>query len=101
MVGMSRKLYASATERMRAYRKRRREREYLGQELPVTVPAAVWRDAQGLPKSIAALAAICDRGCSRLRMDAQPWMLGAVDASRAHELLGHIQSELKRLAGQR
>jgi hypothetical protein len=94
---MSQKLYASATERMRAYRKRRRER--LGQELPVTVPAAVWRDAQELRKSIAALAAICDRGCSRLRMDAKPWMLGGVDASRAHELLRHIQSELNQLAG--
>jgi hypothetical protein len=44
------------------------------------------------------LAEQVDRGCSRLAMDRKPWMLRALDASRAFELLRRIQSELNRLA---
>jgi hypothetical protein len=85
-----RRLHANKTERQRAWRRRKREREALN-------PSPVVRYVEHA--ELRTLAAICDRGCSRLRMEAKPWMLGAVDASRAFELLRHIQSELNRLAG--
>ena len=94
-------MYANASEKQAAWRSRKREREALvllqsREQLPVPVPVPV-RSVDQVLVEVRTLAAICDRGCSRLRMDAKPWMLGAVDASRAHELLRYIQSELNRL----
>jgi hypothetical protein len=90
------RLYANATERQRAWRRRRREREAMNpSQFPVPAKPPVVRYAD--QAELRTLAEQVDRGCSRLRMEAKPWMLGAVDATRAHEVLRHVQSELKRL----
>jgi hypothetical protein len=88
--GMRKRLYANASEKQAAWRRRKRERETrsLQEQLQVPAPEPVRVD---LLVEVRTLAAQVDRGCGRLRMDAKRWLLGAVDASRAHEMIRHIR----------